>query len=103
MLRTISVPIPTACFDPDCEFTIDWVNQTEIDGFYAPIKYLNGRDVDVIDAGFGDQFECRVGASLAHSPERRCAEDHARTRMAGAPERQGREVGHDAPRRVRMA
>ena len=59
--------------------------------------------VDVIDAGFGDQFECRVGASLAHSPERRCAEDHARTRMAGAPERQGREVGHDAPRRVRMA
>ena len=60
------------------------------------------RRVDVIDAGFGDQFKCRVGALLAHTPERGRAEDHARTGMAGAPERQVREFGHDAPRRVPM-
>lgn len=31
--RTIAVPVPTACFNPDCEFSIDWANQTETDGF----------------------------------------------------------------------
>ncbi|MEM9426593.1 MAG: hypothetical protein AAGA06_07805 [Pseudomonadota bacterium] len=30
---TIAVPMPTACFDPDCEFTVTWANQPEVDGF----------------------------------------------------------------------
>ena len=30
---TIAVPMPTACFDPDCEFTIAWANQPEVEGF----------------------------------------------------------------------
>lgn len=31
--ETVSVPIPAACFDPDCDFTIDWANQREVEGF----------------------------------------------------------------------
>ena len=30
---TLAVPIPLACFDPDCEFTIDWANQPKVEGF----------------------------------------------------------------------
>ncbi|MEM7718371.1 MAG: hypothetical protein AAF222_04150 [Pseudomonadota bacterium] len=30
---TVAVPIPTACFDPDCEFTIGWANQSDVEGF----------------------------------------------------------------------
>ena len=30
---TIAVPITAACFDPDCEFTITWANQPEVEGF----------------------------------------------------------------------
>ena len=63
---------------------------------------VHRRRVDVIDASLGNQFKCRVGASLAHAPQRGRAEDHARTGVAGAPEGQVREFGHDALRRVRM-
>ena len=37
--------------------------EAEVDGFYAPIKYLNGRDVDVIGAIADIQF--RAGLPLA--------------------------------------
>lgn len=30
---TIAVPVPAACFDPDCEFSITWANQPEVEGF----------------------------------------------------------------------
>lgn len=30
---TIAVPIPLSCFDPDCDFTITWANQPEVEGF----------------------------------------------------------------------
>ena len=30
---TLAVPIPLACFEPDCEFTITWANQPEVEGF----------------------------------------------------------------------
>ncbi len=30
---TVAVPMPTACFDPDCDFTIAWANQPEVEGF----------------------------------------------------------------------
>ena len=29
---TLAVPIPPACFDPDCEFTISWANQPKATG-----------------------------------------------------------------------
>lgn len=29
---TLAFPIPPACFDPDCEFTITWANQPEVQG-----------------------------------------------------------------------
>lgn len=30
---TLAYPIPLACFDPDCEFTVKWSNQPEVEGF----------------------------------------------------------------------
>ncbi len=30
---TVAFPMPTACFVPDCDFTIAWANQPEVAGY----------------------------------------------------------------------
>ncbi|MEM6387392.1 MAG: hypothetical protein AAF718_14270 [Pseudomonadota bacterium] len=32
-MGTVAVPVPLACFVPDCPFTITWANQPEVEGF----------------------------------------------------------------------
>ncbi|TNE88524.1 MAG: hypothetical protein EP330_14215 [Deltaproteobacteria bacterium] len=60
-------PVPLLEFEYRRRFDDGFFFETEVDGFYAPIKYLNGRDVDVIGA-IAD-IQLRAGLDLADPVE----------------------------------
>lgn len=56
-------PVPLLELEWRRQFEDGFFFEAEVDGFYAPIKYLNGRDVDVIGA-IAD-IQLRAGIDLA--------------------------------------
>lgn len=60
-------PVPLLEFELAKRFDDGLFVETELDGFYAPIKYLNGRDVDV-EGAIAD-LQVRVGTELAGPAE----------------------------------